>query len=616
MQRLRDYVRTHAEAFLAQPNVTSVGIGRKMVDGRETEQLAIQFTVARKLQPEVLATERVQPLPASILIDGQEIPTDVLERRYTPGWTVVQPDALEKDARKQRLDPVRPGCSVAHVQETAGTLGAIVYDVQSGAACGLSNWHVLQGPAGKVGDMVVQPGPFDDNRTERNVLGPLLRSHLGAAGDCAIVRLDRRGADPSILGLDVVPAQVARAEIGDRVAKSGRTTGVTYGRVRRVDVMVKLDYGGAVGERVIGGFEIGPDEARDGLGDELSMGGDSGAAWMGVDAKERVTDVLLGLHFAGEGGAGADEHALACYAHAALEKLQARLSPVEADSEAARRLTRLGYDPDFLGMALPLPVAGPGLRADVLAVDGGTVVHHTHFSLSMSRSRKLALWVAWNIDGGALKAFGRKGLRFQPDPLVPADAQIGDELYASNRLDRGHLARRADLVWGPDAEAQRANSESFYFTNITPQHQAFNQSHAGGLWGALEDAIFEGADVDRLRISLMGGPLYAEDDPPYRNLRIPRAFWKLLAWRDAGAGGRLTTHAYVLTQEDLLNRIEVLNLDSFRLYEVSLATLEERTGLRFAGLDEATMLTEALPGRGRPTTPAVREVMGREDILP
>ncbi|WP_374209430.1 DNA/RNA non-specific endonuclease [Klenkia sp. PcliD-1-E] len=41
------------------------------------------------------------------------------------------------------------------------------------------------------------------------------------------------------------------------------------------------------------------------------------------------------------------------------------------------------------------------------------------------------------------------------DEQLSADAQADPELYADNDIDRGHLVRRADAVWGDTvAEAQ------------------------------------------------------------------------------------------------------------------------------------------------------------------
>ncbi len=124
---------------------------------------------------------------------------------------------------------------------------------------------------------------------------------------------------------------------------------------------------------------------------------------------------------------------------------------------------------------------GAALQDDTVRLDGSEVIPYTHFSLALSKSRRFARWVAWNIDGGTLKKISRNGIPFIKDPRIPADFQSGDELYSGNRLDRGHLARRADLVWGTLSEAKSANIDSFFFTNITPQMDDFNQSSKDGV---------------------------------------------------------------------------------------------------------------------------------------
>ncbi|MEX5716950.1 DNA/RNA non-specific endonuclease [Geodermatophilus maliterrae] len=249
----------------------------------------------------------------------------------------------------------------------------------------------------------------------------------------------------------------------------------------------------------------------------------------------------------------------------------------EARAPAAVPEVAEGYDPSFLGVEVPAPVPGAAVRADVApTVDGDTVVEHVHFSLQMSASRRFALWVAWNIDGGALKALSRSGQRFVKDPQVAEDLQVGDELYAGNRLDRGHIARRADLVWGSLPVAERANRDSFCFTNIAPQMDDFNQSARNGVWGRLENAVLADVDVEDLRVSVFGGPVFAADDRVYRGVRLPREFWKVIAFREAGA---LRARAFLLTQA--LHQLEALDLDEFRVFQVTLPEVEARTGLRF-----------------------------------
>lgn len=199
-----------------------------------------------------------------------------------------------------------------------------------------------------------------------------------------------------------------------------------------------------------------------------------------------------------------------------------------------------------------------------------------HFSLAQSKSRRFAFYVAWNIDGGNLKKLSRSSEKFVLDPLVPAQFQVDDKLYSNNRLDRGHIARRADLLWGTEAEAKKANSDSFFFTNITPQMDNFNQSGLGGIWGKIEDAVFEETDVDNLKVSVFGGPIFRSDDRVFRGVKLPREFFKVLAYVE---NGKLEARAFLLTQSFV--GLEVLDLDQFRVFQVSLSEVESRCGFKF-----------------------------------
>ncbi|MEU4745163.1 DNA/RNA non-specific endonuclease [Actinosynnema sp. NPDC023658] len=566
---LRRFVRTKGADYLRDPNVSSIGIGYRVTGGRPTDELAIQFTVRQKAEPEALRELGTALLPATIEVDGVAVPTDVLQRDYHVDFRVVE--AAASDVRKTRVDPVVPGVSVGHVRVSAGTVGCVVYDRDDGTPYVLSNWHVLHGPTGALGEDVVQPGVHDDNRTDRNRLGRLVRSHLGAAGDCAVATVEHRGFAPDVLDLGVRLDALGEPELGDKVVKSGRTTGVTHGVVRRVDTLVKIDYGPGVGQRQIGCFEIGPDPARPAPDGEISMGGDSGSAWVFKAANGRAGRTMAGLHFAGEAGGDADEHALACLPGSVFEKLGITLSP-----PVGAQAVTVGFDEDFLGTPVGVPQLGEAARADAVEVDGSTVIDYTHFSLAQSKSRRFAFWVAWNIDGGGLRSIDRTGIPFVLDPRVPARFQVGDELYRGNRLDRGHLARRADLLWGPQAVAEQANVDSFFFTNITPQMDDFNQSMRHGLWGRLEDAVMSDVDVDDLRVSVYGGPVFQADDRVFRGVALPREYWKVIVFTSAGT---LKARAFVLTQN--LNQLESLDLDEFRVFQVRVGEVEERCGFTF-----------------------------------
>ncbi|MDX3452713.1 DNA/RNA non-specific endonuclease [Streptomyces sp. ME02-8801-2C] len=571
IESLRHYIRAHGQDLLKDPNVSSVGIGQKVRNGTRGKQIVLQFTVSSKVAPEAMEALGTNRIPQTITVDGFEVPTDVVERSYTPHFRVVA--EVRKPERKTRLNPVVPGASVGGVSVSAGTIGCIVFDKADGTPYVLSNWHVLQGPDGDLGEAVVQPGKFDDNRVSLNRLGVLRRSHLGAAGDCAVATLDpSRDFDRKICELDVVPEELGEPELGDKVIKSGRTTGVTHGVVRRIDTMVKIDYGGDVGERIIGCFEIGPDADNPAVDGEISSGGDSGAVWLFKQSNGRPSGIIAGVHFGGEDDSDSDEHALACLSSSVFEKLDISLQRPAPEEVTAVR----GYDPGFLGEQIDLPQLTTEVSGDAVRLEGSEVIPYTHFSLALSKKRRFPFWVGWNIDGGSLKRLSRSGIPFTKDPRLPANVQVGNELYEANRLDRGHIARRADLLWGSLPEAEKANIDSFFYTNITPQMDDFNQSARNGLWGKLEDAVFADVDVDDLKVSVFGGPVFQDDDHVFRGVKIPREFWKVITYTERG---ELKAKAFVLTQN--LVQIESLDLEEFRVFQVTLDEIEERARVRF-----------------------------------
>lgn len=229
---------------------------------------------------------------------------------------------------------------------------------------------------------------------------------------------------------------------------------------------------------------------------------------------------------------------------------------------------RGGYDPDFLGVPLPLPAPGP--NAPVASAE----LRYHHFSVVMHRARRLALCTAVNVDGAHTDARPRSDDRWILDPRLPREEQTGAEVYADNALDRGHLVRRLDPSWGPLARA--ANDDTFHYTNSAPQHHAFNAGST--LWLGLEEYLLGTARRDRLRISVLAGPVLAPDDPPYRGVLLPRQFWKVVAVVDRG--GRLVVTGYVLGQDAFLPSVLAeATFGAYRTFQVPVSMIGALTGL-------------------------------------
>jgi endonuclease G len=570
MDKLKEFIRIRGAEYLKDPNISSIGIGFKQENGKRTDEISIQFTVETKAQPENMGKLGSTPIPQTIEIDGVKIPTDVIQRKFKAEFRLIQ--EIVSNNRKSRQDPMMPGISISNAKGTAGTIGCLVYDKISGSPYILSNWHVFHGTNGVVGDDIVQPGPYDDNRSHLNKIGKLVRSHLGQAGDCAISSLENREFNNKIMELGISVEKIGEAELGDKVIKSGRTTGVTHGEVTRIHTIAKIDYGGSAGEKEIGGFEIGIDPANPPENGEISMGGDSGSVWVFKLGNGKPTDVMAGLHFAGEASGNPTEYAIACYPQSVFEKLEISLTrPSNLKVKKS-----IGFDTDFLSVKIDYPNLSDGNRQQTFELNGSEIIDYTHFSLSLNKERRFPIWVGWNVDGSQIKKLSRSGIHFIEDPRVPSEYQAGDELYCGNDLDRGHIARRADLIWGQIAEATKANKDSFYFTNITPQMDKFNQSAKGGIWGKLEDAVFEEVDVDDLKISIFGGPVFHENDQVYRNVKIPREFWKVIIFVENSI---LKAKGFLLTQN--LDQLEAFQLDEFKVYQVGVSEIESRCGFEF-----------------------------------
>ncbi|SIS66817.1 endonuclease G [Zobellia uliginosa] len=237
----------------------------------------------------------------------------------------------------------------------------------------------------------------------------------------------------------------------------------------------------------------------------------------------------------------------------------------------------MAFDTDFLSTSIHAPRLNR--LSDAFQLNGSEIIDYTHFSLALSSRTQFAIWVAWNIDGSNLKRIARKGAGFFEDSRIPSESQAGNRLYKNNPLDRGHIARRVDLVWGDHEEAKKANSDSFVFTNIAPQMDDFNQSGKGGVWGELENSLYDQTEMDRSRVSIIGGCIFHKDDREYRGYKIPTEFYKTILYEE---NGQLKTKSFILTQD--LTRLSFLDLEAFKTYEVAPSEIEAKCNFTF---DEA-----------------------------
>ena len=276
MQRVRD--------IFEDKNIVAIGISEKATERKDIGVLGLTFYVEKKLAKRSLKAGKLIP-PVMAAPNGKAVFTDVKEL-----------GKVRPEAPLRRAKPIQSGYSVAHVDDTAGTVGAIV--VKDGKYFILSNSHVLANAGlAKLKANIVYPGPSDLGTMPKHFVGRLAKFiKFKTGGDfvnrvdaalCAIDKSRLGDLDFSIYGMQGTPKTLAPKR-GMTVMKRGRTTGESAGeKILDINFRVVVDYDG-VGQI---GFT---DQV---LCERYSKPGDSGSI-----VCDQATGRILGLHFSGAPG--------------------------------------------------------------------------------------------------------------------------------------------------------------------------------------------------------------------------------------------------------------------------------------------------------------------------
>jgi len=303
LKKLKQEVK---DELLRKPNVVGVSVGKKVVGGKPTDELAIRVLVRTKIPIGELKEEDVVPKQVS---SGDLVAkTDVVEVgdiriltlcdiKGSGGWNVktVRPEETPKQLTGKRR-PLRAGFSTGHPNITAGTLGCFVANRFAAIqAFALSNNHVyacssLKGfPKAERGDPLLQPGAYDGGTHPEDTFGRLW--------DWVPLDWTENRIDMAVGTLDVattylihelgIPAGVIWADditLGWGVIKVGRTTELTEGEITDIDASVAVDYG--YGKPLLFEDQI--------LTTRMLRGGDSGSVLL-----TRRGNYVVALGFAG-----------------------------------------------------------------------------------------------------------------------------------------------------------------------------------------------------------------------------------------------------------------------------------------------------------------------------
>jgi endonuclease G len=263
-------------------------------------------------------------------------------------------------------------------------------------------------------------------------------------------------------------------------------------------------------------------------------------------------------------------------------------------------LDRPGYDPKFLGddLEVPLPILVED-EDDTLTFEsqGETkqILDYQHFSVLMSRSRRMCRFSAVNIDGKTSQRTTRTG--WQYDPRIPKAQQIMKECYGNApRFSRGHMTRREDPAWG--SKADLGNRDSMHATNAVPQMQIFN----AGVWLALEDYALQNARQDDMRLCVFTGPFLERNDPIRFEVKVPITFWKVIAFIHDETG-ELCATGYTMSQKSFISdEQEEFVFGRHESSQRPIREIERRAGLSFGILSDLDPLNESTESQLLPLT--------------
>lgn len=215
-------------------------------------------------------------------------------------------------------------------------------------------------------------------------------------------------------------------------------------------------------------------------------------------------------------------------ANTANDARTATLTLTCGGSTATATLTQKGAGPATTTVTSPGWLELPELKL----VSGHKFVYHQFasagktgrsFSFDWSPSDLVAMWVAYPLNN-SLKGSGNRSDAWAYDPdVLTADQPTLFSAYkgtGSYSYDRGHQLPSADRLSYQD------NVMTFYFTNMTPQLNAFN----GGIWANAENLVRNWASKCDTLYVVTGCVVKGSSQKAYDNnnkaVTVPVAYWK------------------------------------------------------------------------------------------
>jgi len=210
-------------------------------------------------------------------------------------------------------------------------------------------------------------------------------------------------------------------------------------------------------------------------------------------------------------------------------------------------------------------------------LEGEELINHLAMSLVYSEKHEQAKWVTHIITTDIIDGKVKRSNNFRKDPLIKTesasqkdyflkfkDEKTGRYKYDGFGYDRGHLAPSADFRW-----SKKALSESYFYSNMSPQVANFNRKKWADLEGLLRGYIH---DHTNTQLYVVTGPLLNDSLPvierSVNKVSIPKYYYKVAL--------DLTNKkaiAFIMPNKDVKYPISS--------FAISINEVEEATGIDF-----------------------------------
>lgn len=147
------------------------------------------------------------------------------------------------------------------------------------------------------------------------------------------------------------------------------------------------------------------------------------------------------------------------------------------------------------------------------------LIRHKYYSLDFDTLHRQARWVYYMLTYDHVNGKAKRTDNFRPDPLAPKCPTLFD--YKGSGYDRGHLCPAADMKIN-----DKAMSETFYLSNMSPQTPAFNR----GAWAKLEALVRSYIRDSSDTLYVVTGPVFlgATENIGKNKITVPLFYYKAI----------------------------------------------------------------------------------------